>query len=85
MSTQLNEREEVMMVDHISWMMHPITKTLHYILKQHEDKLGEIIAAASMDPNLTDAHVRQLTVQLKTTKTIRKTIYDTPTFIARSR
>jgi hypothetical protein len=82
--TAVEEREQVMSVDHAQWLMHPMTKTLLYILNKHEQHLSDTIANASMDPNLSDQYVRQLAVQLKTTKTIKKTINETTTFVAKS-
>jgi hypothetical protein len=75
---------EVMSSDHRRWLEDPITKTLLYILNKHEGNIADAIASSSMDPNLTDAIVRQYAVQLQNTKTIKKIVYDTPTFIAKS-
>lgn len=72
-------------INHQAWLMQPMTKTLKYILQKHEERLADAIANASGDLNLPDTHVRQLAVQLKTTKTIKNLIYDTPTFVAKSR
>lgn len=81
----IDNHDDIIGVEHIQWLLDPITKTLQYILTQHETKLIDAIANASMDNNLSDQYIRQLAVQLKTTKTIKKVIYDTPTFIVRSR
>ena len=81
----MSEQIDILQVNHAQWLNDPITKTLLHILTKHEERIITSIAAAAMNQTLSDTYVRQLSVQLNTVKTIKKTIYDTPTFIEKSR
>ena len=66
----MNAIIDTVSVNHAQWLQDPITKTAHHILTKHEERIATAIANASMNQDLSDAHVRQLAVQLNTVKTI---------------
>ena len=77
-------KQEVDLLHH-QWLQNPVTKqTLKLLEDQHKRVVGFISNEASNVANTSDATIRQFAVQLKTIETIKKLIYDTPTFVAKS-
>ena len=79
----LDLRRKELSLHHAAWLEQPMTKTSMKVLEAHEKTVTEMIASSSMNKDLSDAYVRQLTVQLQTIKAIRKLLYDTETFVTR--
>ena len=76
--------KNIIEVQHAEWLQHPVTCLVKQIVDKQENRLIDLIASASSDESVTDAHIRRLAVQLKTIKTTKKIIHETPTFIPKS-
>ena len=71
---------------HAEWLNHPVTRLLFSkILDKQIETVSDKIADSSMSTDVSDQTVRHFAVQLKTLKTVRKVMYDTETFIARTK
>ena len=71
---------------HNEWLNHPITRLVFsQVLDKQIESVTDKIAEGSMTTDLSDATIRHYAVQLKTLKTVRKVMYDTETFIARTK
>ena len=72
--------------NHAEWLNHPVTRLVFSrILDKQIENISDKIADNSMSTDVSDQTVRHFAVQLKTLKTIRKVMYDTETFIARTK
>lgn len=80
----MTENEKIMLLHHQEWLQQPMTKTLLRIIDKHESSVADKLAGSAMDKDVQDDHIRRLATQLATTKTIRKLIYDSETFVAKS-
>lgn len=80
----LEQRRKELSLHHAAWLEQPMTKTSMKVLENHEKTVTEMIASSSMNKDLSDAYVRQLTVQLQTIKAVRKLLFTTETFITRT-
>lgn len=81
---ELTDIQKEVMVQHQTWMMNPMTKTLKHILNEHEKTLVINIADIAMNMNVEDANVRALAINLKAVQTIKKLIFTTEIFAAKS-
>jgi hypothetical protein len=71
--------------NHVEWLNHPMTRLVFSkILDKQIELVSDKIADSSMSTDMSNETVRHFAVQLKTLKTIRKVMYDTDTFIART-
>jgi GH35 family endo-1,4-beta-xylanase len=71
--------------NHVEWLNHPMTRLVFSkILDKQIETVSDKIADSSMSTDVSNETVRHFAVQLKTLKTIRKVMYDTETFIART-
>lgn len=67
--------------EHQSWLQHNVTNGLRQALDILESKLTTFIANESTNPDKSDNIIRLYAAQLKQLITIKKIIYDTPTFV----
>jgi hypothetical protein len=78
--------QPVLASSHAEWLSHPITRMMfQQILDKQIESLTDKISDNSISTDLSDATIRHYAVQLKTLKTIKKVLYDTETFIARTK
>lgn len=67
--------------EHQSWLQHNTTQGLRQAIEKLERKLVDFMAEQSTDPNKPDNLFRLYSAQLKQINTLKKIIYDTPTFV----
>lgn len=76
--------KDELLIQYEQWLQHPITKHVKALLEQHRATIITSISNSSVSIDVPDSKVRHLAVQLRTTETIQKIVYDTQTFIAKS-
>lgn len=78
------EKSALLIQQHQQWLGNAITHSVRALLDQHEENIINTLANRSLDKETSTETVRLWTAQLKTTKAIKKLIYDTETFVTKS-
>jgi len=78
---KLAAKAKELSVSHQGWLTNPVTRELARILYEHENRIADSICTISKDTSEEGQRkLSQLAVQLNTTRTITKLIYDTNVF-----
>jgi hypothetical protein len=77
--------KEVLSNEHRRWQTEPVTRKLREMFTEHEDKIISWLAENSVNPETDSEQIRRYAAQLKTTRQLKKYIYDTETFVIKSR
>ena len=68
---------------HRQWLTYPVTQQLGRVLDKHSERIIESICAeASNTDEDSDKKLKVFAVQLQKTRTLKRVIYDTDTFIS---
>lgn len=83
--SELNKKSsDLLLSNHVTWLHNPVTVETKKIIDERIDKIVNAIADASLNKDLPDTFVRHYAAQLRILKTIKKDLYDSESFIART-